>query len=191
MTCIQHTAAINPGNSGGALVNEYGQVIGINSSKIADTDYEGMGFAVPSATVKDVADKLIAEGYVPGRPMLGIRYKSVYADSTYAMIAQIKGLPKGSLVIYSINADSAFANTQVQKGDIITKVNGKDLDSSESLSEMIEGSKVGDELTLTICRVGSDYQISEFDVKVTLVEDKGANTTEESSTNPNAFPFSR
>ena len=54
LPCIQHTAAINPGNSGGALVNEFGQVIGINSSKIADTDYEGMGFAVPSEKVLEI-----------------------------------------------------------------------------------------------------------------------------------------
>ena len=57
VACIQHTAPINPGNSGGALVNEYGQVIGINSSKIASTEYEGMGFAVPSTTVKEIVDQ--------------------------------------------------------------------------------------------------------------------------------------
>ena len=77
MICIQHTAAINPGNSGGALVNEYGQVIGINSSKIASTDSEGMAFSVPSVTAKEVYDEIVANGYVTNRPKLGITYSPV------------------------------------------------------------------------------------------------------------------
>ena len=77
MTVIQHSAAINPGNSGGALVNTAGQIVGINSSKIADTDYEGMGFAVPMSIALPVAQSLMQYKYVPNRPKLGIEYASV------------------------------------------------------------------------------------------------------------------
>lgn len=174
--CIQHTAAINSGNSGGALINEYGQVIGINSSKIAESSFEGMGFAVPISTALSVAESIIANGYVPGRPMLGIQYMSVYANSTYAVIAQVANLPQGSIVVSSIASNSSFTGTDVQTGDIITQVNGKDLETSDSLREVVDNSKVGDKLTLTICRVDANYQISQFTVEITLIEDKGDTT---------------
>lgn len=183
--CIQHTAAINSGNSGGALVNEYGQVIGINSSKIADSSFEGMGFAVPIATAKSIAESIIANGYVPGRPMLGIQYTSVYSNSTYAVIAQIANLPKGSIVVSSIAQNSSFSGTDVQPGDIITQVNGKDLENSDSLREVVDGSKVGDKLTLTICRVSANYEITQEKVDITLIEDKGDTTYSSGSSNQN------
>ncbi len=184
--CIQHTAAINSGNSGGALVNEYGQVVGINSSKIADSSFEGMGFAVPIATAKSVAESIIASGYVPGRPMLGIQYTSVYSNSTYAVIAQIADLPKGSIVVSSIASNSSFTGTDVQVGDIITQVNGKDLETSDSLREVVDSSSVGDKLTLTICRVSANYKITQETVEITLVEDKGDTTySSGSSSNQN------
>ncbi|MGN1194195.1 MAG: S1C family serine protease, partial [Acutalibacteraceae bacterium] len=111
ITCIQHNAAINPGNSGGALLNAAGQVIGINSSKIAATDYEGMGFAIPMSTVSSVVDDLIKYGYVPNRPKLGIEYAPVDRYELYSMVVAIKGLPAGSLVIAGISSDSSLANT--------------------------------------------------------------------------------
>ncbi|MBQ2692782.1 MAG: trypsin-like peptidase domain-containing protein, partial [Clostridia bacterium] len=88
MECIQHDAAINPGNSGGALINSYGQVIGINSSKIASEEFEGMGFAVPINVAKNVVDDILKSGYVTGRAKLGIRYVPVSENSTYAQIAK-------------------------------------------------------------------------------------------------------
>ena len=174
MPCIQHDAAINPGNSGGALVNSYGQVIGINSSKIADTEYEGMGFAIPITVAKEIVDKIIQNGYVPNRPKLGISYSEVSYSQTYSMIVQIKGLPNGSVVIATIDENSSFKGTDVQIGDLITAVNGKKLDASSVLLDEIEKSKVGDTLTLSICRINKDYSLKEFDVKVQLIEDKGS-----------------
>ncbi|MBP5271800.1 MAG: trypsin-like peptidase domain-containing protein, partial [Clostridia bacterium] len=108
MECIQHDAAINPGNSGGALINCYGQVIGINSSKIASEQYEGMGFAVPINVAKGVVDDILKSGYVTGRAKLGIRYVPVSDNSTYAQIAKKNKLPSGSIVIAAINEDSAL-----------------------------------------------------------------------------------
>lgn len=182
MTCIQHNAAINPGNSGGALVNSAGQVIGINSSKIAATDYEGMGFAVPIATAKSVAESLIEYGYVPNRPKLGIEYASVSSYQLYSMVVAIKGLPSGSLVIAGISTDSSLVNTDAQVGDLIIAVNGKKMDDSSVLLDLINTGAVGDTITLTLCRIQSKtYKTSQFDVTLTLVEDKG-NT--ESTTEP-------
>lgn len=193
MQVIQHTAAISPGNSGGALVNSAGQVIGINSSKIAATDYEGIGFAVPIAIAKPVVENLIAHGYVPNRPKLGISYASVTNYQVYSMVVQIKGLPKGSVIIASISDDSSLSGTNVKVGDMITSVDGKDLDSSDVLLDVIDNGKVGDEITLGICRVNSrTYEVTTFEVTAKLVEDKGSVSTEEDTTedSENMNPFS-
>ena len=184
MTVIQHSAAINPGNSGGALVNTAGQIVGINSSKIADTDYEGMGFAVPMSIALPVAQSLMQYKYVPNRPKLGIEYASVSSYQLYSMVVSIKGLPQGSLVIAGISADSSLANTEAEVGDLIIAVNGKDMKDSSVLLDLIETGAVGDTLTLTLCRIESrTYKTTTFDVTITLVEDKGA-SQEETTTAP-------
>ncbi|MBR6785079.1 MAG: trypsin-like peptidase domain-containing protein [Clostridia bacterium] len=183
MKCIQHDAAINPGNSGGALVNVYGQVIGINSQKIAATDYEGMGFAIPMSSAKQIIEELTQFGYIPNRPKLGISYYPVSASTQYSMIAQIQGLPAGTLIIDKIDSESSLAKTEARQYDMIIAVNGQDLTTADILLELIENSKVGTKLTLTLCRVNSNYTISKFDVEVTLVEDKSTSNVE--ATEPN------
>lgn len=170
--CVQHTAPINPGNSGGALVNSLGQVVGINSSKIADESYEGMGFSVPSTMVKQVVDELIKNGYVSNRPKLGIEFTQAKASWSYYDIVKANNLPLGAVVIESISKDSDLANTSVKTGDMIIAVNGNDLDNYEVLLDTIENGKVGETLTLTIARVDSLNNVTTFDVKVKLVEDK-------------------
>lgn len=170
--CVQHTAPINPGNSGGALVNSLGQVVGINSSKIADESYEGMGFSVPSTMVKQVVDELIKNGYVSNRPKLGIEFTQAKASWSYYDIVKANNLPLGAVVIESISKDSDLANTSVKAGDMIIAVNGNDLDNYEVLLDTIENGKVGETLTLTIARVDSSNNVTTFDVKVKLVEDK-------------------
>lgn len=193
MECIQHTSAINPGNSGGALVNGEGQLIGINSMKIASTEYEGMGFAVPSAVVIDVFNSIIENGYVAGRAKLGIQYAtpSNYSQ-TYAMYVQMKGLPTGTIVIASVSEDSDLADKDVKEGDMIIAVNGKHMTDTDMLSEMIEDMSAGDSLTLTIVRVNTDnWTQTEQDIKVTLVEDRGtsAPVTENNESNIPQNPF--
>lgn len=191
MKCIQHDASINPGNSGGMLVNEYGQVVGINSQKIADTNYEGMGFAIPISSAKEVIEALISYGYVPNRPKLGITYYPVSASQQYNMIARIKGLPAGTLIINEISSDSGLAGTKARKYDMIIGVNGKDLTTADVLLELIDKGKVGDKLTLKLCRVSSNYSIEEFEVEAVLVEDKGTieTTTTESYIDPFEYFF--
>ena len=185
MTCIQHNAAINPGNSGGALVNTAGQVVGINSSKIASTEYEGMGFAVPSSIAQSVVKSLIKHQYVPNRPKLGIKYAEVSAYQLYSMVVSIKGLPQGSLVIAGISRDSSLANTEAEVGDLIIAVNGKDMDDSSVLLDLIDTGAVGDTLTLTLCRIEQrTYKTTTFDVTIKLVEDKGDSLEEPTTTAP-------
>lgn len=177
MTCIQHNAAINPGNSGGALVNAAGQVIGINSSKIASTEYEGMGFAVPTSIASPIVNSLIQYGYVPNRPKLGIEYAPVSAYQLYSLVVSIKGLPQGSLVIAGISEDSSLANTEAEVGDLIIAVNGKKMDDTSVLLDLIETGSVGDTLKLTLCRIESrTYKTSTFDVTISLIEDKPTTT---------------
>ena len=190
LPCIQHDAAINPGNSGGALVNEYGQIIGLNSSKISSTDYEGMGFAVPSQTVLEVYNEIIKNGYVSNRPMLGITYFPVSTDYNYSAIAWKNNLPYGSIVIATISSSSDIANHGIREGDIITAVNGKKLENTDILLEAIEKGKVGDKIELTVCRLNNSGKIEKtFKAKIALVEDKGDNKVPETTTQP-TDPFS-
>ncbi len=195
LPCIQHNAAINPGNSGGALVNEYGQVIGLNSSKISSTEYEGMGFAVPGETMLEIYNELIKNGYVSNRPMLGITYYAVSSDYQTSMIAYRNGLPYGSVVIATLSNSSDLINHGIKAGDIITAVNGKKLDSTDVLLEAIEDGKVGDKLTLSICRISTTGAIeTTFDATIKLVEDTGDNgapqpTQEPTTQNPYSSYF--
>ncbi len=194
LPCIQHNAAINPGNSGGALLNEFGQVIGLNSSKITDTEYEGMGFSVPSNTMLEIYNDIVANGYVTNRPMLGISYYTVASDYTYSAIAWKNNIPYGSIVIAAMTADSDLQKQGIKVGDIITGVNGKPLDSTDILLEVIEDSKVGDTITLSVCRLNNSGAVStKFDAKVKLVEDRGETAVpqQEQTTDPFSSYFGK
>lgn len=165
---IQTDAAINPGNSGGALINMYGQVIGINSSKITATDYEGLGFAIPINTVKDVVDELIANGYVSGRPKLGIMGQDV---EQLMMIAN--GLPQGVLVV-SVEEDSDAYAKGIRAGDVITGFGSVKVDGMSTLNAEKEKYKAGDTVAVTVYRDGKEYTVN-----VTLSEDTGSSTTQQ------------
>ncbi|NLL63679.1 MAG: serine protease [Ruminococcaceae bacterium] len=190
MECIQHDAAINPGNSGGALVNSFGQVVGINSSKIAAEEYEGMGFAIPISVAKEIVDDILANGYVVNRAKLGIQYLPANQNQTYNMIVKMKNLPAGSIIIAEIDKDGALAGTDAVAGDLIVAVNGKSLDKVEVLLKVIEKSNVGDKLKLSIVHINDDYSIEEFEITVTLVEDRGFQREQRENENNFKNPFS-
>ena len=167
MTYIQTDAAINPGNSGGPLVNMYGQVVGINSSKIITEGYEGMGFAIPVSRAKEILDQLLAGGYVQGRVRLGI---SGYDVSE--MEAMLNGTPRGFLIA-SIDEDSAFADTQAQEGDIITALDGESVQDLTEISNLLLRYSPGDQVTVTLFRINEAGLGEELEVEITLLEDKG------------------
>lgn len=164
---IQTDAAINPGNSGGALVNEYGQVVGINSAKISAVEYEGIGFAIPSSVAKPVIDDLMTYGYVKGRTKLGISGQEINEA-----LSQINSIPVG-IYIWSIDATSDLAGKNITKGDIITAIDGNTIETFDDISAFLKTKLPGDVVTLSLYRStrGSSGYGSTFEVSVTLMED--------------------
>ena len=169
MTFIQTDAAINPGNSGGPLVNMYGQVVGINSSKIITEGYEGMGFAIPVSKAKDIIDQLLSGGYVEGRVRLGVTGTDL--DS---MTASLYGVPQGFMIV-SIDEDSAFAGTDAQVNDIIVAIDGETVEELQDISNLLLRYSPGDQVTVTLYRMPENGlgEGEEIDVTITLLEDKG------------------
>ena len=166
MTLIQTNAALNSGNSGGPLINCYGQVVGINTMKIgAFTDkagVEGLGFAIPSATVKEIVDQLVVQGYVSGRPTLGI-----LGDSLSTFYQHYYRMPAG-LYITQVDPASDAARKGVEDGDLLLSINDQRITSMEELKAALFDFQVGDTVETIIYRGGKQYL-----VELTLSEDKG------------------
>ena len=148
---IQTDAAINPGNSGGALVNVKGQLVGINSSKIVSEEFEGMGFAIPSNTVKEICQKIIEKQNDP-EPYIGVTISEKYTAS----VLKYYGYPAGA-VISSVAEGSPAENAGLQKGDIITEFAGKTIGDYTVLSEVLENCKPNDKVNVKIYRSGRYY----------------------------------
>lgn len=146
MNLLQTDASINPGNSGGSLLNQYGQVIGVTNAKLAATGYEGIGFAIPINEVKPIVEELIANGYVSGRPVVGV---SVSALS--GMASSFYGLPRG-LYVNSISREANAYEIGIRSGDIITELNGAPVTSITEALELRDACAVGQEVKLTIYR---------------------------------------
>lgn len=163
MDCIQTDTAINPGNSGGALVNMYGQVVGINSSKIVAEGYEGLGFAIPIDDAQSVISNLKEYGYVKDRAVLGITGQ--YLDS---MSARFYGLTSG-MYVASISNESV-SNAGITQGCIITKIDDTDITSSSTITSYVSKLKPGDTVTLTVV---NDLTGRTFTADVTLVQASG------------------
>ncbi len=158
MTLIQTNAALNAGNSGGPLINCYGQVIGINTMKIGDymssAGVEGLGFAIPSTTVKEVVDQLIRQGYVSGRPTLGVRTEEV--PTFYQMYY---GLPSG-LFITQITADSFAEKAGLREGDVIVSIDNTRVTDADTLNAVLYAHKVGDAVDLVVYRSGRSFELN-------------------------------
>ncbi len=167
MTLIQTDASINPGNSGGPLLNEFGQVIGINTVKIGISYYEGLGFAIPINTAKPIIDELISRGYVKGRPSIGINGTSISErDSSFY------GIPSGLYIEYVHPYSDAYKKG-IRRGDIITKMNGTTLSSTAEIKKIRDTFKAGDTVTLTIYR-----NSKETDVPVVLMDEATLSTSQ-------------
>lgn len=161
MTLIQTNAALNSGNSGGALINEFGQVIGITNLKMQSysTPVEGLGFAIPTITVKTVVDALIARGVVEGRPTIGIT-----ASTLTLQQAEAYGSPQGVWVASVEEKSDAWAKG-LRPGDVIVQANGTPVSTMEDLQAVKGALPVGGILSLRFWRDGS-YQTAD----VVLVE---------------------
>ena len=164
MTLIQTNAALNNGNSGGPLINCYGQVIGINTVKMssyytASATVEGLGFAIPISVAKPIIDELIENGYVAGRPAIGIS-----GDSLPTYYRAYYRLPDG-VYVTSVNDGSDAKAKGIREGDIVTAINGEGISSIDDLNTIKNQYAAGDEVTLTIYRSGAYYEVT-----VTLVD---------------------
>ncbi|MBP7401153.1 MAG: trypsin-like peptidase domain-containing protein [Clostridia bacterium] len=163
MNLIQTDAAINAGNSGGALVNSYGEVIGINSAKNSSEGVEGLGFAIPINDAKPVIEELINNGYVTGRPIIGISGESVPDQ-----IAQRYGWPLG-VYVGSVEPGSAAEIAGIREGDIIVEFDGTAVTSVAELNSVKESHKAGDSVSVKIYRTDDE---SEATLTLVLGEDK-------------------
>ena len=166
MNLIQTNAALNSGNSGGPLINCYGQVIGINTMKMGDSmsiaGVEGLGFAIPSATVSDIVNQLISQGYVSGRPTLGITGESI--SNLYHFYYR---LPKG-LYITKVDPNSSAHKAGIEEGDILLSFEGSDVTSTDDLKMHLYNYAPGDQVTVIIYRGGKQYAVT-----LTVEEAKG------------------
>ena len=166
MTLIQTNAALNSGNSGGPLINCYGQVIGINTMKIGTftnrSGVEGLGFAIPSTTVKDVVDQLIRQGYVSGRPSIGLD-----GDSLSTFYQHYYRLPAG-LYITNVEYGSDAHKKGIEQGDILMSIDGNRITSMEELKTYLYNCEVGQTVEAIIYRSGQQYRL-----ELTLHESKG------------------
>ena len=162
MTLIQTDASINPGNSGGALINKYGQVVGITSAKLSSNAFseasiEGMGFAIPINTAKEVVDELIVNGYVAGRPSIGISGYNV--ESADGSIAGVQ--------VDSIDSRAKADDEGLQVGDVIVAVDGTPTPTMDDVNEVKEDKKAGDRITLTVYRISTGKRLN---VTITLMD---------------------
>jgi len=183
LNLIQTDAAINPGNSGGALFNMKGELIGINSSKFASTEVEGMGYAIPIDTAFPILEKLmntetrdkVEEG---GQGYLGISCQNVTSD-----ISEMYGIPRGVYVLEATDG-SAAQKAGLRKGDIITSVGERSVSDYDELREVLTYYKAGETVDVTIQRSNSDGSYEEVVVPVEL--GKNTSNTESSEENNNS-----
>ena len=162
MTLIQTDASINNGNSGGALINKYGQVVGITSAKLSGNAFgsatvEGMGFAIPINTAKDIVDELIQNGYVSGRPSIGITGQNV--ESADGKVSGVQ--------VYSIDSRAKAASEGLQVGDVITAVDGTPTPDMDKVNELKQDKKASDKLTLSVYRISTGKTLN---ITITLTD---------------------
>ena len=162
MTLIQTDASINNGNSGGALINKYGQVVGITSAKLSGNAFgsatvEGMGFAIPINTAKDIVDELSQNGYVSGRPSIGITGQNV--ESADGKVSGVQ--------VYSIDSRAKAASEGLQVGDVITAVDGTPTPDMDKVNELKQDKKAGDKLTLSVYRISTGKTLN---ITITLTD---------------------
>ena len=166
MTLIQTNVALNSGNSGGPLINCYGQVVGINTMKVGvfsnSSGVEGIGFAIPSTTVQEIVNQLINQGYVSGRPSLGIAGASLDKFDQYYF-----HLPAG-LYIETVAEGSPAQQVGIAPGDVLMQVGDTKITDTASLEAALASAAVGDTVMVYIYRGGQTYQ-----AELELIEAKG------------------
>ena len=193
MSLIQTDAAINPGNSGGALLNMKGEVIGINSAKLADTNVEGMGYAIPITHAIPIINELMNREVLKEneKGYLGITGQNITEENN------IYNMPIG-VYVYEVAEEGAAKEAGMQQGDIIVKINGSEVKNMEAVQNKVNNTRVGTKITVSVMRnVNGSYE--EIELEVTLkgydslnsirAEEEAQNQREEDGNNPqNQYP---
>ena len=156
MNLLQTNAAINPGNSGGGLFNNRGELIGIVVAKSSGNNIEGLGFAIPINTAMEVANDLIANGYVTGRAELGISVLDITDERTAFMYR----VPQLGVYVAQVQDGSAAQRAGLKVGDGIVAIGETEISSSSELKEALENYAAGDTVQVTVLRDGSRQTLS-------------------------------
>ncbi len=167
MSLIQMDASVSPGNSGGGLFNMNGELIGIVNAKSSSSDAEGLGFAIPINDAIKVAQELLENGYVTGRPYLGITYLAV----TDAQTASQLGVNAYGVYVVEVVKGGPAEKAGLQAGDRIVSVDGTEIASKDDLGTLMQKHAAGDTLSITIARDGQMQTIN-----VTLGEKTASNS---------------
>ena len=175
---IQTNAAINPGNSGGALLNASGEVVGINSATYSDTSVEGFGYAIPMSDAMPIVEQLIEKGQVDQSKaaFLGIQGQDISSS-----VASAYNMPQG-VYVYQVVSGSPAEKAGLRQGDIITEFDGQTITGMTQLKQLIVSHKSGDEVKMTMERLGNGYK--EKSITVTLAAQSDF-VSESSSDNSN------
>ena len=167
MSLIQMDASVSPGNSGGGLFNMNGELVGIVNAKSSDSDAEGLGFAIPVNDAVKVAQELLENGYVTGRPYLGISYYAVTDAQTAAQL----GVNAYGVYIVEVVKGGPADKAGLQAGDRIVSVDGSEVATQSDLGTLMQNHKAGDAIEITVARGGQMQTVN-----VTLGE-KGADNS--------------
>lgn len=164
LNCIQTDAALNPGNSGGALVNMYGQVIGLSVGGMSHEYYDGIGFAIQINDVIPIAEALMANGFVPGRAKIGITYVAIDTE-----LASLYDVPVG-LCVASVDEGCDVANSGIIQYDIITAIDGVAVYNSDTITKAMKDKYAGETVTLSVYRKTITDEVTEFEVEIILAQ---------------------
>lgn len=166
LSLIQTDTAINSGNSGGGLFDMYGNVVGVVNSKIVTDTFEGIGFALTINEAKPVMEDLLSYGYVKSRPVLGIT--TVELNEYRAQLYGVK-LTKG-LLVSDIREDAPVSRSGLRVSDVITKINGTNVETVADVQSIIGKLHVGDKITATVARANESGALDSVDVEIELAE---------------------
>ena len=167
MSLIQMDASVSPGNSGGGLFNMNGELVGIVNAKSSSSDAEGLGFAIPINDAIKVAQELLENGYVTGRPYLGITYLAVEDAQTAAQL----GVNAYGVYVVEVVKGGPAEKAGLQAGDRIVSVDGTEIASKDDLGTLMQKHAAGDTLSITIAREGQMQTVN-----VTLGEKTASNS---------------
>ncbi|HPF56757.1 MAG TPA: trypsin-like peptidase domain-containing protein, partial [Clostridiales bacterium] len=169
-TVLQTDAAVNPGNSGGGMFDSNGELIGIVIAKTSETGVEGLGFVLPINSVKPVVEELMENGYVTGRPYIGLY--SVDIDSY--LLARMNNVEYMGVYVQSVDTDSPAELAGLRAVDLIQKIDGVAITEASQVTEIIQSKSIGDQVVFEIYRQGNYSETGEnLTITVTVGENKG------------------